>query len=358
MAKYQINQNVLLDDNQQVRIVEIVDSTAKPSYKVRKVNGHIEVVPETKVNSLAPGQPLGKSKYLDDALSNEERKKFKNDLQVMFKSILRAQEHLKSPEVTRDMATAEELNNDFLKTIELAKSQIRRLKIPVDLQDMLLQKFDEYETRLTTSGTPPMLDTQIMPFKNIGSPQDFLDYKLTFLIPTTREGYYFTYCPAREAVAKPKAGETEFVILEEHPEWVLFGSGFHWLMTKGRKVAYAGHVCFDNNQFLLWWNNNTGHYVTHPGLAFQAEVARYRNNAPVLPLAKFRPMNWPMVLQSPNRSNDASLWTPVQIEILKSRFDKLAPSMLPPVIVKALAQELNRSEKSVEIKLRELGKIQ
>lgn len=155
------------------------------------------------------------------------------------------------------------------------------------------------------SGVPNASLSQLETYKNASSltmPHARTEKKI--LVPASEPGKYIVLNPMSGKMEKPPQEEKEFVILAEHPEWVILSDITHWVASQGRELLYAGHVKFSGLE-LLWWNNNTGHYLSHAGLAFQGEAPKLDGH-PVLPLSKFRPMAWPAEISKPGRRNDQS----------------------------------------------------
>jgi hypothetical protein len=107
----------------------------------------------------------------------------------------------------------------------------------------------------------------IQPFFNIGQPHAFPYPKDRFLIRLPDDTYLIADADTFE-FSKLNACEMPFVI-RYNTSRVLVGGQSHWPMTQGGAVTYAGHVRFDEDSRLIFWNNDTGHYTTNRGFAHQ-----------------------------------------------------------------------------------------
>ena len=83
-------------------------------------------------------------------------------------------------------------------------------------------------------------------------------------------------------------GRYAFAVRHSEPDRVYLGQSHHKL-AEAQGVSYAGEAHFEDGE-LTRWNNDTGHYRTHPGFAHQAESATSEElGPPLLPREKFRP---------------------------------------------------------------------
>ncbi len=82
---------------------------------------------------------------------------------------------------------------------------------------------------------------------------------------------------AKYAVVAPFSNPTDVRAGDSHDQLASDQEATH------RPVSYAGSAFFNGDGTLRKWNNDTGHYKTHPGFAHQA--------GPSLPLDKFQPLH-------------------------------------------------------------------
>jgi hypothetical protein len=93
----------------------------------------------------------------------------------------------------------------------------------------------------------------------------------------TQQGHQDPDPRKKYAVVVPFSDPTDVRAGESHDQLAKDQEKAH------RPVSYAGSAFFNQDRTMRKWNNDTGHYKTHPGFAHQA--------GPMFPLEKFRPLH-------------------------------------------------------------------
>ncbi len=168
-------------------------------------------------------------------------------------------------------------------TVNTLREHLARLPDAAPQRSLLLEKIDKLHTLRAEKMRYFTANPQgHLPFHS-HSPDDVYESNESAELTRNEAGHYST--ENNETSISPK-GEYAFVIPFEQPQTLLIGQSHHYL-AKGKPVSYAGTVWFDDASRLVQWQNQTGHYKTHPEFTHQTSEARDAQG-PLLPLGKFR----------------------------------------------------------------------